>query len=98
MLFTKVEIFISISAKTKHSSMHGNSRLRACSSFLCLSLFPECSRVLKFWVQSINNSPRRHKFAPRLTCTGLLHKGPFIFYEVGGAGGIWGGSPKKKPP
>ena len=21
---------------------------------------------------------------------------PFIFYEVGGAGGIWGGSPKKK--
>ena len=23
-------------------------------------------------------------------------KRPFIFYEVGGAGGIWGGSPKKK--
>ena len=23
-------------------------------------------------------------------------KGPFIFYEVGGAGGIWGGQPKKK--
>ena len=22
----------------------------------------------------------------------LLGKGPFIFYEVGGAGGIWGGS------
>ena len=22
-------------------------------------------------------------------------KGPFIFYEVGGAGGIWGGSRKK---
>ena len=25
----------------------------------------------------------------------LMLKGPFIFYEVGGAGGIWGGSPKK---
>ena len=22
-------------------------------------------------------------------------KGPFIFYEVGGAGGIWGGNPEK---
>ena len=24
--------------------------------------------------------------------------GPLIFYEVGRAGGIWGGSPKKKRP
>ena len=23
------------------------------------------------------------------------HNGPFIFYEVGGAGGIWGGHPQK---
>ena len=23
------------------------------------------------------------------------YKGPFIFYEVGGAGGIWGAPPKK---
>ena len=26
----------------------------------------------------------------------LLGKGPFIFYEVGGAGGIWGGGHVKK--
>ena len=25
----------------------------------------------------------------------MISKGPFIFYEVAGAGGIWGGSPKK---
>ena len=26
----------------------------------------------------------------------ILHKGPFIFYEIGGAGGIEGGAMKKK--
>ena len=26
----------------------------------------------------------------------LPYKGPFIFYEVGGAGGIWGGAMQKK--
>ena len=32
-----------------------------------------------------------------VTTNGLSphHKGPFIFYEVGGAGGIWGGHPQK---
>ena len=25
-----------------------------------------------------------------------INKGPFIFYEHGGAGGIWGGATRKK--
>ena len=28
----------------------------------------------------------------------IHRKGPFIFYEVGGAGGIWGGVTQKKRP
>ena len=32
----------------------------------------------------------------RLNCEEFKVKGPFIFYEVGGAGGIWGGANEKK--
>ena len=31
-----------------------------------------------------------------LSCTFLFRKGPSIFDEIGGAGGLGGGSPKKK--
>ena len=33
--------------------------------------------------------------ALELTTARTSSKGPFLFYEVGGASGIWGGSPKK---
>ena len=33
----------------------------------------------------------------QIYCFTTAHKGPFIFNEIRGAGGIWGGLPKKKP-
>ena len=37
---------------------------------------------------------QRHHEIPEILCI-RHYKGPFIFYEVGGAGGIWEGHPKK---
>ena len=74
MLFTNMEnvyvVFISVSAKSKQLEQQACKFTFACvfkfSAYNALgfTLFPECSRILKFWVQSLKKLT-----APAHICT-----------------------------
>ena len=63
-----------------------------------INLPPELSimsfEIIEMAAVSAKRSIRKNCF-PKLVLTPISIKGPFIFYEKGGAGGIWGGPLKK---